>query len=63
MRDTISHPDGLFCQICGCGEIYYWPEVEEEWETMTEEEKNSYEICPACYFGGTETEFPYEEFE
>jgi len=29
------HPDGLFCPICGCSEIYSWPEL-ANWDKMTD---------------------------
>jgi len=46
-----SHPDGLFCPICGCDAIHYWPEL-VDWNKFSEEKKKSYEICAACGFGG-----------
>jgi len=32
MFHTMHHPDGLFCPICGCGEIIYWAEILKDWE-------------------------------
>ena len=57
---TTRHPDGLYCPVCGCGSIPWWPEL-EDWETMGDEEKVKFEICPCCDFGSDE--FPYEEFQ
>ena len=57
---TTQHPDNLFCPICGCAEIYYWPEL-EYWYKMTKEEKQNFEKCPACLYGTNE--FPYEAFD
>ena len=58
---TIHHPDGLFCPICGCGEITYWPEISEEWSEWDDDKKRKYEICPCCDYGSED--FPYDEFE
>lgn len=48
---NVDHPDGLFCPICGCGEIYYWPEL-VDWDKWDDKKKRSYENCPACGYSG-----------
>ena len=48
----ISHPEGLFCPICGSDKIHYWPEITTDWNKFSEEKKKSYEICAACGFAG-----------
>ena len=55
-----NHPDGLCCPICGCSQIYDWPEL-SNWNNMTKKEKKKYEKCPCCHYGLDD--FPYEEFE
>ena len=62
MVPTMRHPDGLFCPICGCGQIVYWPIIEEKWDKWTDEEKREYEVCPCCGYGELEI-FPEEEEE
>jgi len=57
---TTPHPDGKLCPICGCGSIYYWPEL-EDWNKFSEKKKREYEICPCCDYGSVD--FPYEEFD
>jgi hypothetical protein len=47
MDFTTDHPEGLFCPICGCGEIHYWPEL-IDWNKWSDKKKRSYESCPAC---------------
>jgi hypothetical protein len=47
MSFTTRHPDSLFCPVCGCGEIYWWPEL-VDWNTWSNKKKKSYETCPAC---------------
>ena len=58
---TIHHPDNLFCPICGCGEIIYWPEILEGWNNWSDSKKREYEKCPSCKYGFED--FPYEDFE
>jgi len=55
----IRHPEKLFCPVCGCGDIHYWPEV-LKWKTMSDKEKCHFEVCPACGYGNAD--FPYEGF-
>ena len=50
----ISHPDGLFCPVCGCGYIVFWPEILEKWHSWSPEEKAKYEVCPCCGHGDPE---------
>ena len=61
MLPTLRHPENLYCPICGCGEIKYWPEILEEWSNWDENTKRSYEVCACCDFG--DQDFPYEDFE
>lgn len=56
---TTGHPDGLFCPICGCGSIHYWPEL-TEWNTWDDKTKKKYEVCPCCDYDSND--FPYEDF-
>ena len=58
---SLKHPEDLFCPICGCGSIQYWPEVEDEWDKWNDKEKSKYEVCPCCGYG--EIDFPYEDFK
>jgi len=56
---SAHHPEGLYCPICGCGEIPYWPEL-EDWDNWDDDKKAKFEICMACGYGGKD--FPYEHF-
>ena len=51
MDFTTDHPEGLFCPICGCGEIHWWPEL-VDWNKWNDKKKKSYESCPACGYTG-----------
>ncbi len=54
MDFTVDHPDGLFCPMCGCGEIHYWPEL-KDWDKWSIKKKKSYETCPACGYNERKT--------
>ena len=47
---TTTHPDGLFCPVCGCSSIHWWPEL-VDWDKWDDKKKKNYEVCPACGYG------------
>ena len=55
-----DHPDNLFCPICGCDKIYYWPAL-KNWKKFSKKKKKEFEKCPACLYGTKD--FPYNEFD
>lgn len=57
----IRHPENLFCPICGCGCIPFWPEL-FEWNTWDDAKKKLYEICPCCDYGNPEYPMDVDEF-
>ena len=57
---TCDHPESLCCPICGCCQIWYWPEL-KKWDSMSDKQKRRYEVCPCCNYGSKD--FPYEEYE
>ena len=59
---VIRHPDGLYCPVCGCPYIVLWPEILEEWDSWTPEQKAQYEVCACCGYGDPGS-FPEEEEE